>query len=253
MSDQKDYNQIKTYAELVKTAQDDYKKRLDDPSISFGKLEFQDCDEWQHGNQINIWTYWQGFQYADSIERKPIDILLVGQDWGNPRPDSVSLSRLKQGELAYDPFNPTDSTIIDLFEVLGINVKSRKPEKRVFFTNYCLGYRVGSETGNMKKRVMRMDKPVFDALVRILRPKYIICLGKFTYEVVVGKNVKGYLNVMRSGHCISSIRDDGTKVFCVPHAGARGISNLNGHSREKNMEIARNIWHEMKEKMEAEI
>ena len=42
------------------------------------------CDDNEDSicKEINLWTYWQGYNYAKF--RPEIDYLLVGQDWGNP-------------------------------------------------------------------------------------------------------------------------------------------------------------------------
>ena len=67
-----------------KACKDVVKKAKVTDRTGYGKVQFQRCDTWLKGDQINLWTYWQGYQ-LDDIDEKGVDILLVGQDWGNPK------------------------------------------------------------------------------------------------------------------------------------------------------------------------
>ena len=58
----------------------------------YGRIKLTDCNTWERGNQINLWTYWQGYQLKD-IDEKGVDILLVGQDWGNPKKERGSMRK----------------------------------------------------------------------------------------------------------------------------------------------------------------
>ena len=68
-----------SYKEVVVKAQEIVKKRGHYGTEEVGLYA---CDLWLKSNQINLWAYWQGYQ-LDDID-KGIDIMLVGQDWGNP-------------------------------------------------------------------------------------------------------------------------------------------------------------------------
>lgn len=77
-----------TYREFVKKVQQEYENKGN------ARVQFGSCAVWKSGDQINLWTYWQGYQ-IEKIE-KGIDILLVGQDWGNPKREPDVVERIKQ-------------------------------------------------------------------------------------------------------------------------------------------------------------
>lgn len=70
-----------TYHEVVKKAQAAAKLRGE---YGNKNVRLYPCKTWLNGDQINLWTYWQGHQYKD-IDEKGVDIMLVGQDWGIPK------------------------------------------------------------------------------------------------------------------------------------------------------------------------
>ena len=245
-----DYSKIQTYPELVKAAQHEYKRRLQDGTFEkFKKVKYVPCKTWEKSNQINLWTFFQGCQLYDSLGKEPIDILLVGQDWGNPSSDNVSIIKIENGsEVTYNEYNPSDRNLIKMFDVLDLHIDKENSGSRIFFTNYSLGYREGSETGGMTKGMMKLDSDAFDALVRIIKPKNIICLGKIVYEMVTGNVVKGFLNTMKSGKCLYTDME-GIKVFGVPHPGARGLNNLGTGNEAGNIAKMEEIWRAVKHRM----
>ncbi len=105
------------------------------------------CDE------INLYTYWQGFDYAERMPK--IKYLLVAQDWGNffnadAEPFKAAVEKMNAGEKIFYPFSlksTTDKNLIELFKILDRDIT--KPCDDVFFTNFCLGYRLGNEGGGM--------------------------------------------------------------------------------------------------------
>ncbi len=210
----------------------------------YGRIDFQTCKLWEHSDQINLWTYWQGYQLKD-IDEKGVDILLVGQDWGNPERNlkvSAVIKSIQEGrEDDYVIDSPTDATMIRMFKAFGkdIDITKKKPGLRLFFTNYCLGYRAGSETGGMTKKIMRQDEEVFNDLVLAIQPKIIICLGKITYEMVSGTVVKGFVKQLYEGVPFKAPfpLDEKITVYGVAHCGARGRNNVGG---EENMKKAWN-------------
>jgi hypothetical protein len=69
------------YKELVRSVREDYKTRKQKTT----EIELGWCDRDKDDDlcrEINLWTYWQGWQYAKKTPH--IRILLLGQDWGNP-------------------------------------------------------------------------------------------------------------------------------------------------------------------------
>ncbi|MCR4677540.1 MAG: hypothetical protein K5679_02165 [Lachnospiraceae bacterium] len=191
------------------------------------------CDVWESGNQINLWTYWQGYQLED-IDKNGVDILLVGQDWGDPEKDKkacVRIKRIQDGDrnaFYLDDNSPTDKTLIEMFKVLGCDITKRNPGKRLFFTNYSLGYRDGKETGGMTKKLMSMDSELFDELVNAIHPKIIICLGKLTYEMVSGTVTRDFIKHLQEGNPFIAPypKQPEIRVYGVAHCGARGLSNI---------------------------
>ena len=146
------------YQDVVKKAQENKRE-------GSKKVPFQECKSWLKGNQINLWTYWQGYQLKD-IDEEDVDILLVGQDWGNPKNNSNVMKQIEQiqagKDVAYDSKSPTDVTMARMFKAFGenVNIMDKDPGLRLFFTNYCLGYRAGSETCGMTKTIMRQERQV---------------------------------------------------------------------------------------------
>lgn len=220
-----------TYIEVVRKAQRVVKKR----GVYGNKnVCLYACDTWLKGNQINLWTYWQGHQYKD-ID-KGVDILLVGQDWGNPSKDPQTISRIEaiqtgKSNSFYDDHNSrTDINLKELFKVFGCDIEKAKPGLRLFFTNYSLGYRKGKETGGMTKTLMREDAELFDDLVKAIKPKIIICLGKDTYEAVSNQKAKGFVEQLKTGKpfvCPYYGMKD-IKVYGVAHCGSYGSNNVGG-------------------------
>ena len=160
-----------TYAELVETAKKEICARK---HYGNSKLMFDRCETWLNSDQISLYAYWQGYQ----IENKEdgIDILLVGQDWGhNPDHDPAYLADLKRIRLGIDKEPKRDSTNItnnnlgEMFSYLGIDIYKYDCGKRVFFTNYSLGYRPVdvSESGLMTPDLLKQDKKLFEMLVEV--------------------------------------------------------------------------------------
>ncbi|MBR1805280.1 MAG: hypothetical protein IJ774_02710, partial [Selenomonadaceae bacterium] len=135
-------------------------------------------------NEINLYTYQQGFGYAKKTPR--IKYLLVGQDWGNfinaPAEFKSTVAKMNTGEDIFPEIGSDDTTInlVELFKILKRDVT--KPCGDVFFTNFCLGYRLGNESGGMTKKLMRRDADLFRELCEILQPENILCLGRITSE-----------------------------------------------------------------------
>lgn len=229
------------YSDVVRRAQNARREPYGN-----GNIQYALCDIWLNGDQINLWTYWQGYQ-LDDIDNKGVDIMLVGQDWGNPRRNSEVckwIEAIQSGNYTIGYMataSPTDSTLVEMFKAFGehVDITKRDPGMRLFFTNYSLGYRTGSETGGMTKNLMKLDKEFFDELVLAIKPQIIICLGKLTYEMVSGESVNGFVRSLRRGEPFKApfpAKPD-IGVYGVAHCGARGLSNVGGI---ENMRLAWN-------------
>lgn len=220
-----------TYAEVVKKAKKEIEERID---YGTTKVPYKSCKTWLEGNQINLWTYWQGYQIEDVD--KGVDILLVGQDWGNPwregNEESIRrITAIQRGQsVSYLAESPTDKMMMELFEYFDCDISSKTPGRRLFFTNYSLGYRTGSETGGMTKGLLLRDKELFDDLVASIKPRIIICLGKLTYEVVSGVKADGFVKRLHKGIPFKAPYplNNAIPVYGVAHCGARGLSNVGG-------------------------
>lgn len=220
------------YRDVVEKAQKARRK-------SYGNGMYSPCNIWLDGDQINLWTYWQGYQLKD-IDEKHVDILLVGQDWGNPKlnKNADAMERIKKiqaGDKAIrynEKFSPTDRNLAEMFKSFGnsIDISRDDPGMRLFFTNYSLGYRTGRETGGMTKELMEEDKKFFDELVLAIQPKIIICLGKLTYEMVSGQIAKDFCKRLQEGKPFEApfpLKQD-IMVYGVAHCGSRGRQNVRG-------------------------
>ncbi|MBR6150213.1 MAG: hypothetical protein IKQ25_02935 [Lachnospiraceae bacterium] len=225
----------------------------------YGNGVYAPCETWLAGNQINLWTYWQGYQLKD-IDENHVDVLLVGQDWGNPGLDKNAdamerIKKIQAGEKAvgYDvKLSPTDRNLAEMFKAFGekIDISKDNPGMRLFFTNYSLGYRTGRETGGMTKGLMKEDKEFFDELVLAIQPKIIICLGKLTYEMVSGQITKDFCKRLQEGKPFKApfpLKRD-IMVYGVAHCGSRGSQNVGG---PKKMKSAWNYVAEQYHKLEA--
>lgn len=199
--------------------------------------------------EINLWTYWQGRGCLDP------DILVVGQDWGNPdTPKGRScLEAIEQGTpyLSSSTF-PTDQRLAELFKAvwpdIGLGKEGQKNE-RLFFTNLVLGYRTGKNTGPLKAAQFKHDLGYFKTLVHILRPRAVICLGQktFTYALrAFGERMDfpdGYISALDAHE--NYIDLDGTRFYGMSHCGNYGCKNRGGNvSKGRALQIR--DWMEMK-------
>ena len=214
----------------------------------------KDCKE------INLWSYWQGSLDAE--------ILLVGQDWGNPWEKSCKdlmqkISSVNNGPIPdyiADSKNPTDLALIELFHSIGMNI--RKPDRRVFFTNFVLGYRTGKISGGFQKKWAAQDSKFFPRLVEIIKPKVILCLGKSTYKAVmqamgqkIPKGVARYNAFLESSGNPQEItlpNGQAAYIFALAHCGSFGTINRNRGSivsREKRLELQKQDWEKIKSRL----
>ena len=228
------------YRDVVKKAQEARKS-----TYGNRKVQYKPCELWRDGDQINLWTYWQGYQLKD-IDTKGVDVLLVGQDWGNPdRNENVIriIKEIQKGSKTafYDATaSQTDLNLAKMFKAFGndIDITKKTPGMRLFFTNYSLGYRSGSETGGMTKSLMREDEEFFNDLVLAITPKIIICLGQLTYEVVSGTTTKDFSKQLMTGKPFKApfpLKPE-IPVYGVAHCGSRGRQNVGG------LENMRKAW-----------
>ena len=233
-------NDVEEYKDLVAKAKEVWCARVRNGSYKNETIQFTACKTWRSDmcNEINLWTYWQGHGLTDFSDVK---IMLVGQDWGNEDTEKDAVKRIKEmwenkRDFYYDKKdkelkNPTERHLCELFHCLGKEYDISEYNSQLFFTNYFLGYRTGSETGNMTKKLLKQDKPAFKKLVEIVQPRVIICLGKIVSEMVIGSTIKDFGKNLDEGVISSNYPDSkhgDIKVYCVGHCGSRGVSNRGG-------------------------
>ena len=172
----------KRYKDLIKTVKADYSKNIR-RNTTVALKWYEDCKE------INLWTYWQGLGYAENTP--DIDILLVGQDWGNPfsNPSETVINvkkinkAIETGEAPISYLQDvnmdrhdchTDYNLVQIFKKTKNYDIGNQRYYNLFFTNFSLGYRVESGTGGMTESVMKQDAKYFVELCKILQPHKII-------------------------------------------------------------------------------
>ena len=206
--------------------------------------------------EINLYTYWQGFGYAKKTPK--IKYLLVAQDWGNffDAPDEFKsiVTKMNEGEKIFPAVgnDTTSVNLVELFKVLGRDVT--KPCADVFFTNFCLGYRLGQNSGGMTKELMMRDADLFCNLCEILEPENILCLGRLTsecvYESLTGEpfgeiygDAKSY-NDFLDNHpqIVVHYGDGGTSNFYpLAHCGFYGTRNRSHDKQRQDWQRIREL------------
>ena len=243
------YNEIKSvnYLELVQKAQ----KRYENPKTN-GKIILTGLGSRCGGcHEINLYTYWQGLGYAEDTPK--IKYLLVGQDWGSLNDIGIEfakrIEKINQNINRHEPYIVrnskenflTDENLIRLFMQLGYDDNKaidKQRHKELFFTNFCLGYRIEKTSGNMNKKFMEQDKDLFIELCNILEPENILCLGKLTfqcvYESLTGEKAcklegfSGAYNAFIENHREITAKcgtKDDTKIYPLAHCGGLGTRN----------------------------
>lgn len=242
-------NKKQLYIELIADVKKDYENNK-----QAHKNKNIEMDWYNECKEINLWTYWQGLGYA---EKAPdIEIMLVGQDWGNPfiNPSQTVQNAIEINKLSMEHYEQiqyldgidmnrrdaiTDANLVTLFNEIGFKDIDKNRYSQLFFTNFVLGYRNGSASGNMTWQLMKQDAGFFVRLYEILQPKKIICLGQKTYESVIyaleglKPKIHGY-NQFLDGVNYKKIDYQGVKstVYAVAHCGWLGTNNRGGMGKQ---------------------
>ena len=105
----------------------------------------------------------------------------------------------------------------------------------LFFCNFSLGYRTGSQSGGMTGRVMNQDAPYIKKLIEIIKPEKILCLGQktanATLKMLFGKvpRYKNYGSLVDSKKVYTYINGDvHSTVYPLFHTGFYGVRNRKG-------------------------
>lgn len=182
-------------------------QHLANPSIVNAKFDSE---------EIGAWSLWQ-----NSLEAK---ILVVGQDWGD-----IDYYIKSQG--VDSDSNPTNRNLMKLFQSIGINIgypSMPKYNDDLFFTNAILCLKSGGMSAKILDQCYeRCGKLFLKPLVNIIRPTYIIALGKKAYETlckVYGVRVEPFKDIVDRRTPIKLTSE--TLLFPVYHCGAHGV-NIN--------------------------
>lgn len=224
------------YVRLVRTVKEKYTTGKCSP----GKLKLSWCDLVPGEDlcrEINLWTYWQGFDYAKKTPH--IRYMLIGQDFGPPEREALkgtiwNVRKMNDGQnvMFHDGVKMdsrdsyTDRELTRFFRFLGYDDIEHRKFDDLFFTNCCLGYRTGNYSGNMTVKQLSDDTNMLKALIDLMQPDNVICLGKNTAVTVLRTLVDRYFK----GKNVSEIIGDGTpyqygciRVFPVAHPGYWGM------------------------------
>ena len=173
---------------------------------------------------INRWNLWQGNLDAD--------LMVIGQDYGQ-KEDGVAIEVCSYA----DATNPTDVRLKALFkDAFSIDLNSN--DAPLFFTNMANCYRKKRTSGGMHSGWLPIcANKYMERLIRIVRPKIIIVLGRSAFEALhcmENLSVK-CLDPIKSGkesyaemiqhHYKLDLGDEKIDVFPVYHPGANSQMN----------------------------
>ena len=230
-----DKDKSDAYRNLVERVQNKY-SRFDENSDSELCSAFIDGEN--ICKEINLYTYWQGLDYAKTTPK--IKYLFVLQDYGCIFEDVENLDNFRKINAGHKnlPYfskkantSVTDENLIKLFEILGYDLNIRNAD--LFFTNFCIGYKKNSDI-KMTLELMMQDCAEFKELCEILEPEKIIAMGRKTFECVY-KSLTGednaellrykYWNIFLENHKNISVRIKGNFVPIIPvaHCGTHGL------------------------------
>ncbi len=119
---------------------------------------------------VNRWNIWQGNLDAE--------IMVIGQDYG------IKEDGVLDACMFADTSNPTDKTLKELFKA-AFNWNLESEQQPLFFTNVANCYRKKRTSGGMHPGWLTICANKFMArLIRIVRPKIIIVLGRSAFEAL---------------------------------------------------------------------
>ena len=171
---------------------------------------------------INRWNLWQGNLDAD--------IMVIGQDYGQ-KEDGVAIEVCSYA----DSTNHTDRKLRELIECAFDKSIDEMP---LFFTNMANCYRKKRTSGGMHSGWLPIcANKYMERLIRIVRPKIIIVLGRSAFEALhcmdnlsikcldpIKSGKESYAEMIQ--HCYQiDFGDEKIGVFPVYHPGANSQMN----------------------------
>lgn len=173
---------------------------------------------------VNRWNLWHGNLDAD--------IMLIGQDYGQ-KEDGKAIEVCSWS----DKRDPTNAKLKELFnDVLDIDLDAN--DASLFFTNMANCYRKKRTSGGMHSGWLPIcANKYMERLIRIIRPKIIIVLGRNTFEALhcmenlpvkclrdKSSDREDYAEMI-SHHYQIILDDTVIEVFPVYHPGANAKRN----------------------------
>ena len=171
---------------------------------------------------INRWNLWQGNLDAD--------IMVIGQDYGQ-KEDGVAIEVCSYA-------NSTNHTDRKLRELIECAFDKSIDEIPLFFTNMANCYRKKRTSGGMHSGWLPIcANKYMERLIRIIRPKIIIVLGRSAFEALycmenltvqcldpIKSGKESYADMIQ--HCYQiDFGDEKIGVFPVYHPGANSQMN----------------------------
>lgn len=248
---------METYKELIERV---YKKLSIEDGFFINNPILPDLQE--HG----LWTYWQGRGV-----RHP-KIMIVGQDWGSQKQSDDYCKYIKEHpyekvvsfvqianvvNLKKKEFTTDIQLKRIMEEVFGYSDICENHHEDLYFTNLIPGYRKEDKsTGNGADVVKNITPELladFKALLELLKPQYVICLGRLVSEQVA--KIYGKEERIRKAENYNVFLDEELDeknpqpimigeqqeitMFAMPHLGSLGKANRNGYFKKN--EIDRDI------------
>ena len=238
---------MNAYDNLVKRINDGLKQGgiYSDDFVGTDKIDF---------DEVNPWTYWQGKGI-----RNP-KIMVVGQEWGSINQlngyveDFKKIKAMSLDDKSVHCFdtNPittfnSDVNMAKFFEQLGYPNVAGERYDDLFFTNLIPGFRKASKsTGGFKKSwITSQVKDDFKELLKILKPKVVLCLGRTIFEGVIEilglqKVTMNSWNQYLDGEGKDAIEyiigDKIVNILAMPHPGNYGTNNRGRVKAENDWE-----------------
>ena len=171
---------------------------------------------------INRWNLWQGNLDAD--------IMVIGQDYGQ-KEDGVAIEVCSYA----DSTNHTDRKLRELIECAFDKSIDEMP---LFFTNMANCYRKKRTSGGMHSGWLPIcANKYMERLIRIIRPKIIIVLGRSAFEALhcmdnlsikcldpIKSGKESYAEMIQHRYQLD-LDDEKIDVFPVYHPGANSQMN----------------------------
>ena len=215
---------------------DDFRRLVEDVSIchicerlvTLPHIQNSEClENDDHGLDtdrpyINRWNLWQGNLDAD--------IMVIGQDYGQ-KEDGVAIEVCSYA----DSTNHTDRKLRELIECAFDKSIDEMP---LFFTNMANCYRKKRTSGGMHSGWLPIcANKYMERLIRIVRPKIIIVLGRSAFEALhcmdelsvkcldpIKSGKESYAEMIQHRYQID-LGDEKIDVFPVYHPGANSQIN----------------------------